>query len=78
MAQILFNFPDDLDAQKILDDFCDSPLVRYERTKLEGETKKQFLRRKTLEWWYDLASQGKAKREINNWRGEYDQINVTE
>ena len=73
MAQsITITINDDIKAQKLLDYFC----LRFGYDEGGAETKKDFVKRLTIEWWRNEAIQGKRKEQDAGFMDEFSDSNI--
>ena len=76
MAKTLtFTIQNDAEALDLLDRFCSRHRYLQERID-ENETKIQFFRRITVQWWRDEAAQGKLKEEFAANRAIFDSMQI--
>ena len=70
-----FTLQDDTEALRLLNNFCKNQ--KYEKLKLENETKKEFFRRMTIEFWMGEGTQGETRLNFETTAAEYQAMDIT-
>ena len=78
--KITFNIHNDVDADKFMNEVAIG--LRYERQAIKNEaneiieTKPDFIKRMTIDYWKEAGAQGKVKLSVKTWKDEYNTMNI--
>lgn len=73
---ISFTINEDAKALALVEAFCLSE--NYDKRKLEGETKNQFFRRMTWDYWLGKATQSESRENFNTIKSTWEAISKSD